>query len=136
MNIYEAFESKTLVDGGKWFPLSPDSEIKLLYMGSDASKRAYDNLMRSYAQRQKLGIDLTEEEATSVNVTFLSETLVLDWKGIKDKEGRDLPFSKEAVAVLCKALPRFAALILRIATDETGFEKELVEEEVGNSSTT
>lgn len=133
MNIYEAFESKSYEEEGKWFDLGPDSAIQLLYMGSEKVRRSYENLMRPYAQRQKLGLELTEEESRKVNAKFLSETLVLSWRGIKDKEGKEIKYSKEAVNALTEALPRFTALILKIATDDTNFEKSAVEEEVGNS---
>lgn len=132
MNIYEAFESKEVVDDGKWFDLGPDSGIKLLYMGSEKARRKHENLMRPYAQRQKIGVELTEEESKAVNAKFLSECLVLDWKGIKGKDGEVIDYSPEAVAAICEALPRFTALILRIAMDETNFEKELVDTETGN----
>ncbi len=132
MNIYEAFESKPLDEDGKWFDLSDTAKIKLRYMGSEAAKRAHENLMRPYAQRQKLGLELTEAESKKINAAFLSETLVLDWKGITGKDKENIPYSKEAVAALCEELPRFTALILRIAMDETNFEKDLVTEEVGN----
>ncbi|USM11585.1 pre-tape measure chaperone [Citromicrobium phage vB_CbaS-RXM] len=132
MNIYEAFETKELEEDGKWFDLGPDSGIKLLYMGCEKARRKHENLMRPYAQRQKLGLELSDDESTAVNSKFLSECLVLDWKGIKGKDKEDIPYSPEAVAALCKALPRFTAIILRIAMDETNFEKELVETETGN----
>lgn len=132
MNIYETFETKAIEEEGKWFDLGPDSKIKLLYMGGEKVRRAYENLMRPFAQRDKMNIPLTEDESKSINSKFLSETLVLDWRGIKDKEGNEIKYSKDAVSALTEALPRFTALILRIATDETNFEKELVETETGN----
>lgn len=132
MNIYEAFESKDLEEDGKWFDLGPDSSIRLLYMGCEKARRKHENLMRPYAQRQKMGLELTEDESKAVNAKFLSECLVLDWKGIKGKDGEDIPYSADAVAAITTALPRFTALIMRIAMDETNFEKELVETETGN----
>lgn len=132
MNIFEVFETKPIVDEGKWFDLSDTAKIKLRYLGSDVAKRAYENLMRPFAQRQKLGLELTEAESKKVNVEFLSSTVILDWKGILGKDKEEIAYSAEAVAALCEALPRFTALVFRIATDETNFEKELLEEEVGN----
>ena len=132
MNIFEAFESKPVEEDGKWFDLGPDSKIKLLYMGCEKARRKHENLMRPFAQRQKMGLELTEEESKAVNSKFLSECLVLDWKGIKGKDKEEIPYSAEAVAAITEELPRFTALILRIAMDETNFEKELVETETGN----
>lgn len=132
MNIFEAFETKPIVEDGKWFDLSDTAKIKLRYLGSEVAKRAYENLMRPFAQRQKLGLELTEAESKKVNVEFLSSTIILDWQGITGKDGEVIEYSPEAVATLCEALPRFTALIFRIATDESNFEKELVEAEVGN----
>lgn len=132
MNIYEAFESKELEEEGKWFDLGPTTKIKLLYMGGEKARRAHENIMRPYAQRQKMGLELTEEESKAINAKFLSETLVLDWQGFEDAEKKAIKYSKDAVAAITTALPRLTALILRIAMDETNFEKELVETEAGN----
>ncbi len=143
MNIYEAFQDKDLDEEGKWFDLGPKSRIKLLYMGSEKARRKHENLMRPYAQRQKMGIELTEEESQEVNSAFLSECIVLDWEGIKgpsdeekDDDGNpkmvDIPYSKETVAAVTTALPRFTAMILRLAMDEANFEKELADAEEGN----
>lgn len=139
MSIYEIFEAKPLDEAGKWFDLGPNEKIKLRYMGSEEARRAHENLMRPFAQRQKLGLELSEEESKKVNVEFLSKTLILDWKGFTERPnedgtpGKPIKFSPEAAAALCEALPRLTALILRIAMDETSFEKDLIEEEVGNS---
>lgn len=132
MNIYEAFESKELEEDGKWFDLGPTTKIKLLYMGCEKARRKHENLMRPYAQRQKLGLELTEEESKLVNAKFLSECLVLNWEGMEGKEKEAIPYTPEAVAAICEALPRFTSLILRIAMDESNFEKELAEAETGN----
>lgn len=132
MSIYDIFETKPLDEDGKWFELGPAEKIKLRYMGSEAAKRAYENLMRPFAARQKLGLDLTDEESKKVNIAFLSETLIMDWQGFTDREGKEIKFTPAAAAALCEALPRLTALILRIATDESNFEKELVETETGN----
>lgn len=132
MNIYEAFQSKPLEEDGKWFDIGPTTKIKLLYMGCEKARRKHENLMRPFAQRQKMGLELTEDESKAINAKFLSECLVLSWEGMEGKNKEAIPYSAEAVAVLCEALPRFTALILRIAMDETNFEKELVEAEQGN----
>lgn len=136
MSIYDIFESKPLDEEGKWFDLGPKERIRLRFMGSEAARRAHENLMRPYAQRQKLGLDLSDEESKKVNIEFLSKTLILDWEGFTDKDGKNIKYSPEAAATLCEALPRLTALILRIAMDETNFEKDLIEEEVGNLSAT
>lgn len=132
MNIYEAFQTKDIEEDGKWFDLGPDSRIKLLFMGCEKARRKHENLMRPFGSRLKAGLELTEEESKAINAKFLSECLVLDWKGIKGKEGEDIPYTPEAVAALTTALPRFTSLILQIAMEQSNFEKELAEAEEGN----
>mgnify|MGYP007077654153 CR=1 FL=1 len=132
MSIYDIFETKPLDEEGKWFDLGPKEKIKLRFMGSEAARRAHENLMRPYTQRVKMGIELTDEEAKQVNIKFLSETLILDWQGFTDRDGKEIKFTPAAAATLCEALPRLTALILRIAMEENNFEKEMIEAEAGN----
>jgi hypothetical protein len=132
MNLYEAFDVQVSQDA-KTFPLGEDSSIDLLPLASDVAKRKFDSLMEPYQARINAGIKLTEEENKKLNIKFFSETIVRGWKGLKDAEKKDIKFSPENAAKLFEALPRFFALVLRLASDEDAFTIAKVEDEEKNS---
>lgn len=132
MDIYSTFDVQ-LSEDAKTFPLSDDASIDLLPMGSEFSRRKFEQMMEPYQARLKAGGELTEQEATKLNTRFFAEVIIKGWKGLKDKEGKDIKFSVENAFKLLEALPRFNALIARMAADESAFQIAKVEEEVGNS---
>ncbi|ARK07417.1 hypothetical protein LAV_00017 [Sphingobium phage Lacusarx] len=133
MNLYEAFEN-TLVDEGKEFPLSDTAFITLLPMGGDKARRAFDRMMEPYSPRLNAGGKLTEEENKALNIKFYANHVILGWRGIKGKDGEELPYSKEnAFSLLSdEKLARFFALIIRMAANDAAFEAERAEEDAGN----
>lgn len=142
MNIFEVFDKQVSQDA-KTFPLSEDASIDLLPMGSDLARRRFEQLMEPYQARIKAGGELTEEEAKKVNTRFFAEVIITGWKGIREaptdeekaakKPGKEIKFSAENAFKLLEALPRFNALIARMAADESAFEIAKVEDEEKNS---
>ena len=133
MNIYEAFE-RNLVDEGKEFPLSETAYITLLPVGGDKARRAFDRMMEPYSPRLNAGGKLTEEENKDLNIRFYAEHIVLGWRGITDRDGKDITFSKENVKKLLsdERLASFFALIIKMAANDAAFEAARAEEDEGN----
>lgn len=131
MNIYEQYGTPVSQEP-KTFPLSEDSSITLLPMGSDKARRAFERLMEPYSPRLNAGGKLTEEESNKLNVRFFAETVVVGWEGLKDREGELIPHSADAAKALFSEVPRFFALIVKIATNEDSFETNKTEADSGN----
>lgn len=133
MNIYEAFE-RNLVDEGKEFPLSDTAYITLLPVGGEKARRAFERLMEPYSPRLNAGGKLTDEENKRLTVDFYTNTVILGWRGMKDRENKDIPFNKENVRALLtdKKLESFFALIIRMASNDAAFEAAREEEDAGN----
>ena len=137
MNPYEVKDfTKEIDDKPKRFPLSATAGITLIHMGGETAQRAFNELMRPYEARLKMGSDLTEAESKALNLSFIVDTIVKGWDDITDKDGNDVPYSREAAMAMFSALPRFLALVMNMAKEEDAFEKARVEEEVGNSLNT
>lgn len=133
MNLYEAFE-RNLVDEGKEFPLSDTAYITLLPVGGDKARRAFDRMMEPYSPRLNAGGKLTDDENKKLNIQFYANHIVLSWRGLKGKDGAEIPYSKEAAAALFadEKLAGFFALIIRMAANDAAFEAERAEEDAGN----
>jgi hypothetical protein len=132
MNLFDAFDVQVSQDA-KTFPLSEDASIDLLPLASDVAKRKFDQLMEPYQARLSAGVKLTEDENKKLNIRFFSETIVRGWVGLKDADGKDVKYTPENAAKLFDALPRFFALVLRLASDEDAFTIQKVEDEEKNS---
>ncbi len=134
MNLYEAFE-RNLVDEPKEFPLSDKSFITMLPVGGDKARRAFERMMEPYSPRLNAGGKLTEQENKDLNVRFYSEHIVKSWRGLQDRDGKEIKFSKDAAAALFadEKLQSFFALIIRMSSNDAAFEAQAAEADEGNS---
>lgn len=134
MNIYEAFEQEPLVDEAKSFPLSDTASISLRPLTGETSKRALEKLMEPYAVRLKNGGSLTDEENKTLNAKFYSQNIIKGWKGLTDRDGKEIKFSPSAAEALLldPKMERFFALIVKIAAEEDQFRAERTEDDAGN----
>jgi hypothetical protein len=134
MDLYEAFE-RNLVDEAKEFPLSDTGYITLLPVGGDKARRAFERMMEPYSPRLNAGGKLTEEENKQLNVKFYSEYVIKGWRGLKDREKKEIKYSVEAAKKLLsdERLQGFFALIIRMASNDSAFEAARAEDDEGNS---
>lgn len=134
MNIYEIFE-RDLTEDAKEFPLSEDIFITLLPAGSEKAKRAFEQMMEPYSPRLNAGGKLTDKESRDLNVKFYAEHIVKGWRGFKDREQKEIKFSKQAATALFsdKKLEQLFALVIRMASNDAAFEIARTEEDEGNS---
>jgi hypothetical protein len=133
MNLYEAFDVVVQQDS-KTFPLSETASIDLLPMASDIARRKFDAMMEPYQPRIDAGGKLTEEENKRLNVRFFAEVVITGWQGLEDADGKPVPYSKENAKKLLEALPRFFALVVRMASNEEAFTSARAKADEGNSS--
>lgn len=133
MNLYEAFETN-LDDTAKEFPLSDKSSITLLPIGGEKAKRAFERMMEPYSIRLNNGGKLTDDENKELNVRFYAENIVKGWKGLKDRDGKDIKFSADAAKTLFEEpkLQSFFALVVRMAANDAAFEASKDESDSGN----
>lgn len=142
MNIYEQFDVQVSQDA-KTFPLDENSSIDLLPMGSELAKRKFESMMEPYQPRLNAGGKLTEEENKRINLKFFSEVIIVGWKGLREtptaeekaagKPGKEIKYTPENAFKLLEALPRFFALVVRMASDEEAFTIQKNIEDEGNS---
>lgn len=134
MNIYEAFEQEPVLDETKSFPLSDTASISLRPLTGETSKRALEKLMEPYSVRLKNGGHLTDDENKTLNAKFYSHTIIKGWKGLTDREGKEIKFSPATAEALLldPKMEKFFNLIVKIAAEEDQFRAERTEEDAGN----
>lgn len=134
MNIFEAFEQEPIIDEAKSFPLSDKASISLRPLSGETSKRALEKLMEPYSIRLNSGGKLTDEENKQLNAEFYSQTIIKGWKGLTDREGKEIKFSPAAAAALISdpKMERFFGLIVKMAAEDDQFRAAREEADAGN----
>lgn len=99
-----------------------------------AFKTRFNDLTAPYRIR---GIDLEEimddAESKRVFIQLYAETIVKNWRDVKDAEGNQIPFSVEAAIKLFTDLEDLFGVILQAAQKMSLFRAKLVEEDAKNS---
>ena len=133
-NPYEMFETDAgLEQDGQWIDYG-DFEIKIAKAGGGNRRyvRIHQELMKPYERRAAVGA-LDEETARPVLAKIYAKAVVLDWKGVTDRDGAPLPFSEQNVASLLCDLPALFADLINIASNDQAWKAFAREEQAKNS---
>jgi hypothetical protein len=87
-------------------------------------KKVYNEHMRDSNNELKV---LNEAESTEVLSTVYSETVIIGWKGVEDKDGKEIPFNKKDCKELLKFLPELLQMILNDSHDRANFREQETE---------
>jgi len=79
---------------GVWVKYAGDIEFKIKYCKNKDTKKA----MFDYLKKHNV-LDITQLDTDSIIglSPLLLTTILVDWKGVKDDEGKEIPFSKQNV---------------------------------------
>lgn len=100
--------------------------ITVLGKDSDAVRAAEMEQQRRYltARRKKRGADLTPEELESFTIKRLVAATA-GWRGFKNKNGAEIPFSKEAAEELYRGFPGIRDQVAEEMDDDGDFLQAL-----------
>ena len=142
---YEMFKTKKLTS-----PDTPaileygDFEIYVKYGG--AGNRSFINAfqmkMRQFERRTRLAeqgslsdeaVTLLEKQKAKAMAELYADQIVVGWKGVKDENGKDLKYSRDAVIKLLTDLEALFGDIVDQCSKEESFKKEIEAAEEKNS---
>lgn len=136
-------ESKSMYDlfgtsedkevAGEWFNYGPAGSIKLARAGG--ANKLYQTTMERVFRPHRKQIQLDNLDPTLLDDLFqevYARSIVLAWKGVKDRDGKDIPFSAENVIKLFKDLPDFWVEIRDQASNPSNFRDGDDEEDEKN----
>lgn len=133
-SIFDLYETDdNAEEDGKWFSeFGPEIQLKLRRFSSAKSRKVRDSLFKGplkvYKTAEKIPTSLSEE----LTARHLAEGIVVDWKGVYDRDGNEIPFSPDRAADLFLKLKDFATEVILVAVNMDNFRKEKVDEIVGN----
>lgn len=138
VNLWDEYETNPDAEvNGVWITdFRPGIDIKLAKLGNKEHTKFVENLRKPYAKLIRCGGTIPEEKADEIGIKSLAKTILLDWKGVTDKEGNDLPYSVENAEMLLTKMPLVKERITVLAFDKDNilFNAKALEEEGKKSS--
>lgn len=126
------------VEAGRWvdnIPEMGDLRLKVRGIPNAAYRRLTDTLLRAIPRNKRIGGAIDPDERDRVTAECLVETVLLDWDGISDDDGKPLPYSRETARRLLTdpAFSRFNTAVVWAASIVGEQEAEQEDEEEKNS---
>ncbi len=136
MNIYAAFKTdEESEESGKWFEdiLGDGTNLAIRVRRGTAKvvEKTRNRLIKEYRKFLVKG-QLSDAKNEELAIEILAQAALVDWKGIKDADDVELPFSVEAARKLLTDLPNFRRVVGGIAGDMEFFRAEAQAEIEGN----
>lgn len=126
-------------DEGVWFTYdrSPGLKVKIRSIECDDYTRAVERMRSVHTRGMRPGSSLPEKTAAMITKRCVSDLLVVDWEGLKDKSGSQIPFSCDMCYEILSddRYIDFYAWVLNQSTNIKNFEEEELDE-AGKSSET
>jgi hypothetical protein len=143
-NLFKALETnRDMEAGGVWVePYGPSEEgfpsFKLGRTGGANSK--YEKLFtakcKPYARQIQANAKNPDEHILKlmkkITIECFVDACMMDWKNVKDRDGNQIAFSKEAAFKLFEQLPALFDDLYDKASSLSTFQSEEVKDEAGN----
>jgi hypothetical protein len=117
---------------GKWFSFGKAIKIKVRRYKSKKSRKVREMLEAPYKRSMRSGGVLAESIQEEITNEHIAIGIIADWKGVTDKEGKELPYTKENALALVEQLPEFRDAIADLSVGLNNFIDEEEEDISGN----
>jgi len=137
MSIYDLYETDMAKEvEGFWHPVNKKISIKMARAGGAnlVFSKAMEKKTRPHRKRGGAfeGDEVDVELATELMKEAFAETIILDWKGITNKDGKKVAFSVAAATKLLKDLPDLYVELRDAAGSAANFRLNEIKDDVGN----
>lgn len=109
-----------------------DGELLIARMGNPKNRRAYERAQARYKSKARKGT-LTADERVEITARTLADSILLDWKGINDMEGKPLDYSHEIAYQALRWDIDLRIFVSNEADVAENFRSQEVEENAGKS---
>lgn len=136
ISIFDAYETDlSAEEGGKWFTdflgEGSGADIKIRRASSRAAQKVYQSLVVENRKHFKKG-KFPPEIERDMEAAHTARGLIVDWRGVVDKDGNDIKFDAETAQELLLKLPNFMRDVRAIANSIDAFRAETQEDIAGN----
>lgn len=127
MSLSRAFNTdRDLEEQGKWFKDvlgdKTNVDLKIRRMSSEAVVKFQQECIQQNRYRMKEG-KFSEEVSNEILVETLSGSVLVDWAGVTDEDGNDVPFSAEAAKKYLTELRDFKLLVNALANNMDAYRR-------------
>lgn len=114
------------LDEGVWTTWS-DSEFKIAHISNLKFQRALSRLQQPHRRKLESGT-LDPKVNREIVCKAMAGTVLIDWRGVGDREGKETPFSVEAATVALMRSTEFRDFVSEFAMNMANFRDEEVQE--------
>ena len=133
-NLYSRFATDSkLENDGVWVDMGADLQVKVARFGNPVHEKVMEKLRRPYRNILRSGGQLPEDVQTKLTVQGMAEAILLDWKGVTDASGKDLPHSIDNAVQVLSDLKDFRNEIAFLAMERETFRAQAIEKAAKNS---
>jgi hypothetical protein len=135
MSLYKQFETSTALEtGGKWFEINPPNEEDGTKPGFLLARRSSKNApfaarMEKVLREHKRDLDngsLPVEESRRLLVESFVDTVLKDWRNVRDKTGMVMDFNKTNAMKLFGDLPDLFDVLQEQSGLITNYQDKLI----------
>jgi hypothetical protein len=104
---YDIFETSKNLESGQGITLKYPGFSIVIHRAGGSNKKfalALSQKMKPYRQQFERGI-MDDETSARILIEAYAESVVVGWKDVKDRAGKNIPFNKENVIKLFTDLP-------------------------------
>lgn len=131
-NLHRIFATdERLEEEGAWVDVNEiyGLKIKIRRLRSEASIKAYEDVVREQFGDGKIRKpeDLTGLETMEILKRQMAKAVLIDWKGLYDEDGNEVPYSEEA-ALAFLSMKDFREFVYQAANERDTFREQSDEE--------
>lgn len=131
-NLHRIFATdERLEEDGAWVDINElyGLKIKIRRLRSDASLKAYERIVRQTFGEGKLRKpeDLTAKQSEEILIEQMADAILIDWQGLYDNDGNDIPYSKEAALTFLQ-MKDFREFVYQAANERDTFREKADED--------
>lgn len=129
MSLYAQFKTDPKLEAETGVLLDYGTAGKILIHRAGGANKKFSAVLQAKLKPHRRQIDaktLEDETATRLMAEAFAEAVIVDWEGVKDEAGNDLPFTKANVVKLLVDLPEFFKNLQDQAGDAANFRAEQI----------
>jgi len=132
MKISKLKTDSDLEVNGVWVDIGDGAEILVARIENPRYKERLRTLGKQYRHTMTRGM-LPIEVQEELLYQTASETILLDWKGITDDDGKNIKYSQKKAYELLKEVRDFRDIVFEISETMNAYQREVEEEDSKNS---
>lgn len=127
-NLDALFKTNSnLEKDGVWFDVSIGISFLLRRFGGSNATKVGQSMAKYHKPYAKL-IDakkLPEEETVAIMARVFADSCLVDWKGVTDSDGKEIPCSLDNAVELFKSLPELFNTLFNYCQEVDSFREDL-----------